>query len=84
MMKMLTNSTVQRNNTAAGVGYYPTPVLFRRFNMKFIIMGINRCHPPGKDEVYGVFSDRAECYRYLNKLKTGCLGTVVSFYVKEE
>ena len=52
--------------------------------MKFIIMGINRFHPQGKDEVYGVFSDRAECYRYLNKLKTGCLGTVVSFYVKEE
>ena len=54
--------------------------------MKFIIKGYSRRYGSKKTttQVYGIFDDKAECYRYLNKLKTGCLSDTTNFFVKEE
>ena len=54
--------------------------------MELIIMGYNKRHGSRRTaEPYGIFDvlDRAECYRYLNKLKTGYLSDTTEFFVKE-
>ena len=48
--------------------------------MTFIIMGRSYMQ---KVEEYGRFDNRADCYKYLNMLKTGCLGDSIKFFVKE-
>ena len=54
--------------------------------MKFIIKGYSRRYGSKKTttQVYGIFDDRAECYRYLNTLKSGFLHKLIKFYVEEE
>lgn len=85
-MRMPLNSTVQtKRNKHQGRRTGRLPLrFFRRNFMRFIIMGINRRCPWMKDEVYGVFTDRRECYSYLETLKRGSLSGSISFYVKEE
>ena len=52
--------------------------------MTLIIMGYDRRYSSKKKaEEYGRFDNRADCYKYLNTLKTGCLGDVIRFFVKE-
>ena len=54
--------------------------------MKLIIKGYSRRYGSKKTttQVYGIFDDRAECYRYLNTLKSGFLHKLIKFYVEEE
>ena len=53
--------------------------------MRFIIMGYDKRYSSrDRAEPYGTFTERAECCRYLNKLKTGCLSDTTNFFVKEE
>ena len=53
--------------------------------MRFIIMGYDkRYSSKHRAEEYANFDNRADCYRYLNKLRTGCLADTTSFFVKEE
>lgn len=51
--------------------------------VKFVIVGKNK-NGVGNWEVYGTFDERADCYKYLNTLRTGCLGESVKFKVNEE
>ena len=53
--------------------------------MRFIIMGYDkRYQSRDRAEPYGTFTERAECYRYLNTLKSGFLHKLIKFYVEEE
>ena len=52
--------------------------------MTLIIMGYDRRYSSKKKaEEYGRFDNRADCYKYLNTLKTGCLSEIIKFFVKE-
>lgn len=51
--------------------------------MIFTIKGYLKNRDKSSAEDYGNFTDRGECYRYLNKLKTGCLSDSVCFFVEE-
>ena len=52
--------------------------------MVFLIKGYDiRYSSKAKAEVFASFRGRAECYRYLNMLKTGCLSDTHKFFVEE-
>ena len=52
--------------------------------MRFLIKGYEKHLGKKYAEVYVIVSDRAECCRYLNKLKNGHLSDTVVFYMEEE
>ena len=52
--------------------------------MNYIIMGYDkRFASRRKAKEYARFDNRAECSRYLNKLKTGCLADTTAFFIQE-
>ena len=52
--------------------------------MTLIVMGYDRRYSSRKNATeYGRFDNRADCYKYLNRLRTGCLGEIIRFFVKE-
>lgn len=52
--------------------------------MTLVIMGYDTRYSSKKHaEEYGRFDNRADCYRYLNSLRAGCLGEIIKFFVRE-
>ena len=51
--------------------------------MIYIIKGYDiRYGTAAKADIFGRFESLRECYQYLNRLKTGCLGDTHRFFVE--